>query len=133
MTGEGDRRVPETRSVTKAINLQIEHEHEQLACDAIARIRTGGPVFRAALRTLLEGDHAAENVPAQETEARFAEIGKRILAEQDREERALAAEVIEARFGEAEARLAEMDRRLRDAETLAFERITRLGADSCGG
>lgn len=63
---------------TKAINLRIELEHEQLVRDVIAKIRTGGPAFRSALQGLMEDDSASEYVPASEIHARFAQIERRL-------------------------------------------------------
>ncbi len=113
---------PET--VTKAINLRIEHEHEQLVRDVIGRIRKGGPGFRAALRALIDDEKAAEYVPAQELRARFADIERRMLAAEDADH--VPSSELDARFAALEARLAQV-------EQMALERITRLGADSCGG
>ncbi|NDR59630.1 hypothetical protein [Aliiruegeria sabulilitoris] len=104
---------------TKAINLRIEYEHEQLVRDVIGRIRQGGPGFRAALKALIADEAAAEYVPAAEIHARFAALEKRLPDD-------AAAAALETRIKALETRLAEV-------ETLAFERITRLGADSCGG
>ncbi|WP_270731173.1 hypothetical protein [Shimia sp. Alg240-R146] len=59
---------------TKAINLRIEHEYEQLVRDAFARIRNGGPGFRKALRALIDDENAAAYVPAHEVHARFGEL-----------------------------------------------------------
>ncbi len=143
-----------SKTGTKAINLRIEHEHEQLMRDVIARIRKGGPGFRAALRALIEDERASEYVPAQELHARFADIEKRLRDETGAEAQYVPAEEIETRFAALENRLAEMsrqtgetylpeaeiraqfaetERRLREIEEMALARITRLGADSCGG
>ncbi len=59
---------------TKAINLRIEHEYEQLVRDVFARIRNGGPGFRQALRALIDDENAAAYVPAHEVHARFGEL-----------------------------------------------------------
>lgn len=104
---------------TKAINLRIEHEHEQLVRDVIGRVRNGGPGFRAALRALIEDDAAAEYVPAQEIQAKFTALEKRLpdSAEADALVRRVAA----------------LESRLEQVEAMALDRITKLGADSCGG
>jgi len=65
---------------TKAINLRIEIEHEGLVRDVIAKIRSGGPAFRSALRSLIEDDTAAEYVPASEIHSRFVDIERRLRA-----------------------------------------------------
>lgn len=140
-------------TATKAINLRIEHEHEQLVRDAISRIRKGGPGFRAALRALIDDEAASEYVPAQELHARFADLEKRIRTEGDTVEEFVPADQLEKRFAALETRLdsmtqasatflpeaeiralfAETEQRLKDIEAMALDRITRLGADSCGG
>ncbi len=65
---------------TKAINLRIELEHEQLVRDVIAKIRTGGTGFRTALRGLVHDDSVTDYVPATEIHARFSEIEARLRA-----------------------------------------------------
>ncbi|MDV7143225.1 hypothetical protein R3X27_11085 [Tropicimonas sp. TH_r6] len=143
-----------SKTGTKAINLRIEHEHEQLVRDVISRIRKGGPGFRAALRALIEDERAAEYVPAHELHARFADIEKRLRDGISAEAQFVPAEEIETRFTALEERLIEMSRqtgetyvpeseiraqfaeteqRLREIEQMALARISRLGADSCGG
>jgi hypothetical protein len=71
-------KMPKPKANTKAINLRIELEHEQLVRDAIAHIRVGGPGFRIALRKLLEDESAAQYIPARELHVRFAELEERI-------------------------------------------------------
>ncbi len=61
-------------SATKAINLRIEHEYEQLVRDTFSRIRNGGPGFRKALRALIDDENAAAYVPAHEVHTRFGEL-----------------------------------------------------------
>ncbi|WP_068108507.1 hypothetical protein [Tropicimonas marinistellae] len=72
--------MPNSKSQTKAINLRIEVEHEQLVRDVISHIRTGGPGFRSALQRLLEDEGAAQYIPARELLAKFAELEARIKA-----------------------------------------------------
>lgn len=112
-----------TQASTKAINLRIETEHEQLVRDVISRIRKGGPGFRTALRALIEDERAAEYVPARELQDRFADIERQIRSEAGEPER----------LADLEARLEATERRLADVERLLLERIDRFGADSCGG
>ncbi len=42
-----------TRGKTKAINLRIEEQFEQLLRDSVGGIRKGGPEFRRSLQALL--------------------------------------------------------------------------------
>ncbi len=90
---------------TKAINLRIELEHEQLVRDVIARIRTGGPGFRSALKALIDDDGAAEYVPAREINARFADLERRVATADENGGNSATAERIEERFAALEEKL----------------------------
>lgn len=72
--------MPKSKANTKAINLRIEVEHEQLVRDVIAHIRTGGPGFRTALGKLLDDESAAQYMPAREIHARFSQLEERVKA-----------------------------------------------------
>ncbi|SNT04339.1 hypothetical protein [Tropicimonas sediminicola] len=72
--------MPKSKVNTKAINLRIEIEHEDLVRDVISQIRTGGPGFRTALEQLLADESAAQYMPAREIHARFSQLEQRVKA-----------------------------------------------------
>ena len=82
--------------------------------------------YREICRALIDDERAAEYVPAQEIHTRFGDLERRLSAmERETSETYLPADDIRALFAETE-------QRLREIERLALERVTRLGADSCG-
>ncbi|PRY20653.1 hypothetical protein CLV78_11226 [Aliiruegeria haliotis] len=97
--------MPHQKAATKAINLRIEYEHEQLVRDVIGRIRTGGPGFRSALRALIDDDKAAEYVPAKEIHSRFSLLERQLRSFEVDGESYLAVDEIEARLVALESRL----------------------------
>ncbi len=69
-----------TRRKTKAINLRIEEQFEQLLRDSVGGIRKGGPEFRRSLQTLIDDLKMDTALPRASVQEKLEALERRIQA-----------------------------------------------------